>query len=83
MEKQKRALCALRDGASGRVVSIGECGGLGQRLIELGFVSGTRVNRLFSAPSGDPAAYLIRDAVIALRASDAEGITVMNYEFFR
>ena len=53
-----------------------------QRLLDLGFIEGARVKRLFSAPSGNPSAYLISGAVIALRASDASGITVMKYEFF-
>ena len=83
MKKTECALCQLKNGECGRVLSVDESGGIRQRLLDLGFVPGARVKRLFSAPSGDPAAYCIRDAVIALRASDAEGITVMNYEFFR
>ena len=83
MNHSECALCDLRDGECGRVLSIGECGNLRQRLLDLGFVEGTRVKRLFSAPSGDPAAYGIRDAVIALRASDAAGITVMTNETFQ
>ncbi len=83
MRNAECALCGLRDGESGRVMALNGCGGLRQRLLDLGFVEGVRVERLFSAPSGDPAAYLIRDAVIALRASAAAGITVMRYAFYQ
>ena len=83
MNHSECTLCDLRDGESGRVLFLGKCGNLRQRLLDLGFVEGVQVKRLFSAPSGDPAAYLIRDAVMALRASDAAGITVMKYDFFQ
>ena len=83
MRKSKCALCDLRDGECGAVYSLTGCGGLRQRLLDLGFVEGARVKRLFSAPSGNPAAYQIRGAVIAIRASDAAGITVMKYESFQ
>ena len=83
MRKSKCALCDLRDGEWGVVYSLTGCGGLRQRLLDLGFVEGARVKRLFSAPSGNLAAYQIRGAVIAIRASDAAGITVMKYESFQ
>lgn len=79
MKNSECALCDLREGEWGRVLFIGECGNLRQRLLDLGLVEGARVKRLFAAPSGNPAAYLIRGAVIALRTSDAAGITVMKY----
>ena len=41
------------------------------RLLELGLVPGTRVRCVHSAPSGSPAAYAVRGAVIAIRKSDA------------
>ena len=44
------------------------------RLLDLGLIRGTRVTCTAKSPAGDPAAYLIRGAVIALRRADAEGI---------
>ena len=41
------------------------------RLMDLGLTRGARVRCLFAAPSGEPRAYLIRGAVIALRREDA------------
>lgn len=48
-----------------------------RRLLDLGLVNGTPVTCLFKAPSGNPAAYLIRGTVIALRSSDADEIIVV------
>ena len=45
-----------------------------RRLLELGLVPGTRVTCAAVSPAGDPAAYLIRGAVIALRRKDAGGV---------
>ncbi len=39
--------------------------------MDIGLTGGARVKYLFSAPSGEPRAYLIRGAVIALRLEDA------------
>lgn len=45
-----------------------------RRLQELGFTPGAPVTCLMRAPSGDPTAYRIRSAVIALRREDARRI---------
>lgn len=41
------------------------------RLRDIGLVEGTEVECLGKSPLGDPAAFLIRGAVIALRGEDA------------
>ncbi len=46
------------------------------RFEELGLIKGTRVRRVLTAPSGDPAAYMVRGAQIAIRNEYAKGITV-------
>lgn len=46
-----------------------------RRLEDLGVVSGTRICCLMRSPLGDPCAYRIRGAVIALRSKDAQKIT--------
>ena len=76
MDNSELRLCDLRDGEWARVISVSSRGQIAQRLLDLGFVEGMRVKRLFAAPSGDPAAYLICGAAIALRASDSSGISV-------
>lgn len=47
-----------------------------RRMQDIGLIDGTRVECLGKAISGDPAAYLIRGAVIALRSEDAAKIAV-------
>lgn len=46
------------------------------RLAQLGFTPGTRVECELTAPSGDPSAYRVRGALIALRRSDAGQVYV-------
>lgn len=47
-----------------------------RRFLDLGLINGTEVKALAKSPSGDPVAYLIRGAVIALRSEDASKILV-------
>ena len=47
-----------------------------RRFLDLGLISDTEVEALQKSPSGDPIAYHIRGAVIALRSEDASGILV-------
>ena len=49
-----------------------------RRLMDLGLTPGARVTCLFSAPSGDPRAYMVRGSVIALRREDAAGVVLMR-----
>lgn len=48
-----------------------------RRLQDIGLIEGTVVECIGKSPGGDPHAYLIRGAVIAIRAEDAERITVI------
>ena len=45
-------------------------------MLDLGLVKGTTVEAVQKSPSGDPIAYFIRGAVIALRDQDAEKILI-------
>lgn len=55
-------------------------GGPGRRrLLDLGIVPGTSVEVLRRSPLGDPTAFLVRGAVIALRRRDVEQILVKSY----
>ena len=47
-----------------------------RRMLDLGLVDGTPVEALQKSPSGDPTAYFIRGAVIALRSEDAGKILI-------
>lgn len=49
---------------------------LKQRLYDIGLVPGTKIKVVHQSPSGNPRAYLVRGAVIALRNCDAQNICV-------
>ena len=70
----KNDLSSIKTGDSAVVESIASDGLLNRRLLDLGLVPGTKITCLYSAPSGDPRAYLVRGAVIALRKIDAKHI---------
>lgn len=69
-------LCALDAGCEARVVRLLTAGAMRRRLMDIGLLPGETVRCLFSARSGDPTAYWIRGAVIALRKEDAETVLV-------
>lgn len=62
----------------GRAVVCGLSAGqdMRRRFQELGLIDGTPVECLTRSPLGDPTAYEIRGAVIALRKEDAAGIQI-------
>lgn len=66
----------LPEGKSARVQDLHNTGDMRRRLQDLGLVNDTQVTCLQRAASGDPTAYLIRGAVIALRKSDAAQVEV-------
>lgn len=47
-----------------------------KRMLDLGVIDGTLIEPLYKSPFGDPVAYLIRGAVIALRSDVSEKIIV-------
>ncbi|MFA5657939.1 MAG: FeoA family protein [Oscillospiraceae bacterium] len=69
-------LSMLPVGKKCEVVSLSSSGIERRRMLDLGLIGGTSVEAVLKSPSGDPVAYYIRGAVIALRDNDAEKITV-------
>ena len=53
---------------------------MARRITELGLLPGTRISCELVSPAGDPAAYRVRGALIALRAQDARSISVTPAE---
>ncbi|KYH32936.1 FeoA family protein [Neomoorella mulderi] len=70
------SLSNLRPGSSGEVVSLQAWGLTRRRLLDLGLVPGTRVVALRRSPSGDPTAFFIRGATIALRREEGRQVLV-------
>lgn len=73
-------LAALGEGESGYVVSVSTHPALKHRLQDLGLIPGTRVTCMARSPAGDPCAYLIRGALIALRQADAREIALRPWD---
>lgn len=66
----------LPEGQTARVAEIQTAGSMRRRLQDLGMIEGTAVRCLQKSPSGDPIAFLIRGAAIALRNEDSRNILV-------
>ena len=69
-------LCELDVGAHARVTAVHQTGAAALRLQELGLYAGERVACVGVSPLGDPRAYRICGAVIALRRRDAALVEV-------
>jgi Fe2+ transport system protein FeoA len=62
------------------IVALEHTGVQRRRLMDLGFVPGTQIEIALKNPLGDPTAYLVRGAVIALRRVQARQIQVALVE---
>ncbi len=67
----RRSLGELAPGEWGIIQTLSGQSAIKQRLQDLGLIPGTRVICLQKSPLGDPIAYDIRGAVIALRKEDS------------
>jgi ferrous iron transport protein A len=70
------ALNKLGVGKSAKVIDIFCADTMKRRLNDFGLLEGTDIRCLQKSPAGDPVAYLIRGAVIALRSDDTNKIIV-------
>lgn len=69
-------LTDLKVGDTAKVVSIQPASLIRRRLQDIGLVEGTQIKCLHKSPAGDPVAFYIRGAVIALRNEDSVNILV-------
>lgn len=76
MDNNLISLNFLPLGKIGRVKKLTSEGMIRRRMLDLGLVTDTEVEALQKSPSGDPTAYHIRGAVIALRSEEACKILV-------
>jgi DtxR family Mn-dependent transcriptional regulator len=74
------SLSGLEPGASVRVVGLDCQGSTRRRLLDLGLTPGAVVDCCFPAPLGQPVAYRVRGALLALRREQAERIRVERIE---
>lgn len=71
-------LSELKTGESGVIVKVYGHGGFRKRIVEMGFIRGTRVDVVQNAPLHDPVEYKILDYEVSLRRAEAELIEVIS-----
>jgi DtxR family Mn-dependent transcriptional regulator len=76
--REERLLHELAPGRHGRVLGLTPAcrGAERRRLLDLGFVPGSVVEANLVSPAGDPTAYLVRGALVALRREQARFIRI-------
>lgn len=72
-----RRLDQINPGESAVISRLNTTGSMRRRLLDLGLIEDTAVRCVGRSPFGDPTAFLIRGAVIALRREDCRNIIVL------
>lgn len=76
MSADQISLNQLPLGRKANVTRLTSDGSDRRRMLDLGVIDGTEIEPLYKSPSGNPVAYFIRGAVIALRSDVSEKIIV-------
>ncbi len=66
----------LQTGRSATITKINSRDTERRRMFDLGILPGTRIENVMPSPLGDPIAYRVRSAVVALRTEQAELIEI-------
>lgn len=69
-------LSSLSPGERARICNLNHAANLYPRLLDIGLIENTIIECLGRSPTGDPSAFLIRGAVIAIRRDDCEQIRI-------
>ncbi len=77
MNKAK-SLNDIRPGQQAVIKGLNSKGSIRRRLLDIGLIEDTKVECLGKSPAGDPKAFLIRGAVIALRSEDCGDILIRS-----
>ncbi len=70
------SLDKIKPGEHAVISKLNISGNMRRRLLDIGLIENTEVECVGKSPAGDPLAFLIRGAVIAIRSEDCCGITV-------
>ena len=73
---QQLSLKDIKPGQYAIVSALQSTGSMRRRLLDIGLIENTKVECLGRSPGGDPSAFLIRGAVIAIRSEDCANILV-------
>lgn len=74
--EQIKCLAELEKGKRGTVIYLESSIEIRRRLFDIGLIEGTKIECVGVSPMGDPKAYLIRGAVIALREEETNAIFI-------
>lgn len=66
----------MRPGQRAVVSELQATDSMRRRLLDIGLIKDTTVECLGRSPGGDPAAFLVRGAVIAIRSEDCKDILI-------
>jgi ferrous iron transport protein A len=70
-------LTNLKEGQWGRVIKLLSTGSIRRRILDLGIIEDTKIQCRFTSFSGDPMAFYIRGATVALRNKDSDNILII------
>jgi len=70
------SLDEIRPGQECRIMKVNIGGATGQRLMDMGFITGTKIHVTRNAPLVDPVEFSIRGYHVSLRHSEAKGVEV-------
>ncbi len=73
---QPYTLADLKPGQAGNVTELHSQGPERRRMMDLGIVPGTVITAEMSSPLGDPVAYRVRGALVALRREQADLVLI-------
>ena len=71
-----KRLSDIEVGEVGVIRAMPEKSSMKNKLMNLGFIKGTRIECIGKSPLGDPVAFLIRGGVVALRVEDCFEILI-------
>ena len=72
------SLSHMKEGEHAVVQDLTAVGPIRRRLQDLGIIPGTKIECVQKSPLGDPVAYMVRGAVIALRREDADTVRILE-----
>jgi ferrous iron transport protein A len=78
--KNMESLKKLNRGQKAVIARLESADDIRRRLQDMGLIEGTSVECVGKSPLGDPAAYLVRGAVIALRSQESDRIFIRYAE---
>ncbi|MEG0229212.1 MAG: FeoA family protein [Oscillospiraceae bacterium] len=72
----KKSLWSLRKGEVAIINKLNANGDIRRRLQDLGFIEGNKAVCVLKSPFGEPVAFFVKGAIIALRKEELENILI-------